>query len=258
MKSLLVFLLLGVHIHAFAQPGAVIPVPTSVEVMGEPYITVFKEQCITLGKVEADLAAKKSQFLDISSLVAFACSKWSEYSRLACRVDQPAITAHMGNIGRGGDNYGICIAAQQVSNELKKILLDINAAIRHFEVETDLNATLYPYASNIRAYNLTREDEERLRMYIVAMNFNYYVLMNSTPVRQRVALYANGPVTERTIWGWVKTALRCALGTVGGALVGGLGGMAIGTASLPIVGTVSGAAVGFWGGAMTGASQSCF
>ncbi|MEO7922470.1 MAG: hypothetical protein ABIR30_02245 [Chitinophagaceae bacterium] len=258
MKSVLLFLLLGFRIHASAQPGAVIPVPTSVEVLGEPYITVFKEQATVLGKVEADLAARKTQFMDISSLVAFACSKWSEYSRLACRVDQAAITAHMGSIGQGGDNYGVCIENQQVSSELKKILLDINAAFRRFEVETDLNSTLYAYSSNLSAHGLNRDDEERLKMYIVCINFNYHVLMNSTVVRQRVALYANGPVTDRTVWGWIKAALRCSLGTIGGALVGGLGGMAVGTGVLPVVGTVSGAAVGFWGGAMTGASQSCF
>lgn len=53
--------------------------------------------------------------------------------------------------------------------------------------------------------------------------------------------------------GWIK----CGLGTVGGALTGGVTGSAIGTVTLPIVGTVSGAAAGFWGGAATGAATFC-
>lgn len=53
--------------------------------------------------------------------------------------------------------------------------------------------------------------------------------------------------------GWIK----CALGTVGGALTGGVAGGAVGTVSLPIVGTVSGVTAGFWGGAATGAATFC-
>ncbi|WP_159561717.1 Blp family class II bacteriocin [Streptococcus halichoeri] len=53
--------------------------------------------------------------------------------------------------------------------------------------------------------------------------------------------------------GWVK----CGLGTVGGALTGGVAGAAVGTVTLPIVGTVSGTAAGFWGGAATGAATFC-
>lgn len=53
--------------------------------------------------------------------------------------------------------------------------------------------------------------------------------------------------------GWVK----CGLGTVGGALTGGVAGSAVGTVTLPVIGTVSGAAAGFWGGAATGAASFC-
>ncbi|GGE29051.1 Blp family class II bacteriocin [Streptococcus himalayensis] len=53
--------------------------------------------------------------------------------------------------------------------------------------------------------------------------------------------------------GWIK----CGLGTVGGALTGGVVGSAAGTVTLPIFGTVSGAAAGFWGGAATGAATFC-
>ena len=53
--------------------------------------------------------------------------------------------------------------------------------------------------------------------------------------------------------GWIQ----CGLGTVGGALTGGVAGGAVGTVTLPIIGTVSGATAGFWGGAATGATTFC-
>ncbi|OOG27612.1 bacteriocin [Enterococcus casseliflavus] len=53
--------------------------------------------------------------------------------------------------------------------------------------------------------------------------------------------------------GWLK----CGLGTVGGALTGGVAGAAVGTVTLLIIGTVSGSAAGFWGGAATGAATFC-
>ena len=51
--------------------------------------------------------------------------------------------------------------------------------------------------------------------------------------------------------------VKCGLGTVGGALTGGVAGAAVGTVTLPIFGTVSGTAAGFWGGAATGAATFC-
>lgn len=56
------------------------------------------------------------------------------------------------------------------------------------------------------------------------------------------------------LWGMI----RCATGTVGTEVLGGLAGASLGIVTLPIIGTVSGAAVGFWGGALVDAATSCY
>lgn len=53
-----------------------------------------------------------------------------------------------------------------------------------------------------------------------------------------------------TSWG------KCAAGTVGGILTGGLGGAGIGSA-VPVIGTGVGAVVGAIGGGLTGAAAAC-
>ena len=61
---------------------------------------------------------------------------------------------------------------------------------------------------------------------------------------------------DKTSYHWWN-AIKCAAGTVGGAVLGGLAGAAVGTVTLPLIGTVSGSAVGFWGGALSGIAVAC-
>jgi hypothetical protein len=258
MKKLIVIFLLNMSLNCFAQKDNFIPVPSSVSVLGPDYEVLFREQAGILSQMEKELSQKKGAFTSVNSLVAYSCSRWSQLSGQVCDVDINELSNSLSATGPTGSNFQSYINGLKLSDELKRNLLDINTSIRLVETVDDLNSILYNYSTGLAQSNLSPKEKESLRMYIVGMNYGYYVLMNCAAMKQILFPEGDGHEINRSIWGIIKAAIRCGLGTIGGALLGSLGGAAAGTFTVPVIGTASGAAVGFWGGAMAGASQSCF
>ncbi|MEO6611818.1 MAG: hypothetical protein ABIT05_13760 [Chitinophagaceae bacterium] len=258
MKKMILVFLLNISIHCFAQKDNLILVPSSVAALGQEYANLFTEQANILGQMEKELSQKRGTFSTISSLVTYSCAKWSQLAGQTCGIDVNELSNSLAATGPTGTNYESYINSLKLSGEFKRSLLDINAAIRNVEGVDDLNSILYPYSTGLLQSGLSPQEKESLKMYIVGMNYGYYVLMNCERMKTLMPPQGDGPEMNRSIWGIIKAAIRCGLGTIGGALLGSLGGAAAGTFTLPVIGTASGAAVGFWGGAMAGASQSCF
>ncbi len=255
---MILIFLLTLSVHCFAQKDNFIPVPSSVTVLGQEYATLFREQATILAQIEKELAQKKGTFTSVNSLVSYSCSRWSQLAGQACEVDINGLSNALSATGPTGTNYQSYIGGLKFSDEFKRNLLDINTSIRSVEGVNDLNSILYSYSTGLAQSSLSAQEKENLRMYIVGLNYGYYVLMNCDRMQQILISQGDGHEMNRSIWGIIRAAVRCALGTIGGGLLGSLGGAAAGTLTIPVIGTVGGATVGFWGGAMAGASQSCF
>lgn len=272
--------------YSFGQSTSI---PRGISILGEPYIENFLSLKVNLQEIERDLYSKKGQFADVSALVDYSCNKYSELTGSTCDVDKAPIIEVLSQMEPGGANYTSLVSNLNVSETLKELLNGIISDAIAIQNDTDFDSFLERYSSSINSYELNEQERELLKQFIVGYYANYEVIINSNTLRDAVvaaeqtasipniSFYSNSElsfegglsnvqITEQTVndltfrrwWEVVLKAAQCALGTSGGALVGGVGGAAVGTVVLPIVGTVSGAAVGFWGGAMAGAAASCF
>jgi hypothetical protein len=255
MKKLFFLLLAGVTISfSYAQKTKA---PGCITKLGEPYITNFLSLTANLQTIEKDLYAKKGQFRDMTSLLDYSYSKYAGLAGQKYTIDKPAILSNLSKINRGATNYPGIINSSNVSSQLKAILNPIIAGAITIQNDADLNNLLETYSNSINNYGLNSQEKETLKQFIVGYYANYVVLINSNFLKDKMG-GAGGITEERRWWQVLLGAVQCALGTVGGALVGGVSGAAAGTVTLPVIGTVSGLLIGVWGGAMAGAAASCF
>jgi hypothetical protein len=131
-----------------------------------------------------------------------------------------------------------------VSSIISKFLTDLNSSNSSQELNDLFQSNLSKISTNTL---LSLSDKSVLNVYFAA------VKTSTDFIATRLAQQNLGARTEWSLWG----AVKCAAGTVGGAVLGGLAGAAVGTVTLPLIGTVSGASVGFWGGALSGMALAC-
>lgn len=250
---LLVFAFLSVL--SFAQSSTI---PSSVSALGQQSVEDYLQLTNITGSFEASIFTSQTQFKTVNELVSASYNNWRnktgdvEDASTIINTAEFAINALMKSDG----DYSVMISQLSFSQNLADIFQSIISQAVRLQGENDLNEILLPYAVNIDKQNLTSDEKSKLKSFIIAYNANFDVIIKSKILENKLSVLRGE--ADRKWWQVLLSAVQCALGTTGGAILGGLAGAAVGTVTLPLIGTVSGAVIGFWGGAMAGASQSCF
>lgn len=134
--------------------------------------------------------------------------------------------------------------SSEVSSMAKNFIHDINS----LNSVEDLTSLFQSYLNKVSiSKTLSQNDKNILNAYFGGVKASVdFISIELTKQ------YSGYRVTW-SLWG----AIKCAAGTVGGAVLGGIAGAAVGTVTLPLIGTVSGTAVGFYGGGLAGMAAAC-
>ena len=254
-KSIYLLVFAFLSIVSFAQSNTI---PSSVRTLGQKAVDDYLQLTNITGTFEVSVFTSQTKFETVNELVSASYKNWRdkigdvEDEATIINLVEVAINALM----KSGGDYSVMISESNFSQNLSNIFQSIISQAIRIQEENDLNDILLPYAVNIDQQKLTSDEKSKLKSFIVAYNANFDVIVKSKILESKLSV--SGGEAGRRWWQVLLSAVQCALGTTGGAILGGLAGAAVGTVTLPVIGTVSGAVIGFWGGAMAGASQSCF
>ena len=237
MKKIILGLLVSfVLLNSYAQT-----IPNSIRALGGGYEAIYVD--IYNNSVETGRTLINSgKYNDVNTLVAKA-DKNNTLKNVPDFKDN-FVNFLNGILSKG--HQPLSLSSNALSSEGNKVLASINSYVNNNEDLSGLDSYMTTVSTTLKSSKTIRAEEKQfLALYITTTMVHYNFAQT---------LVASGYYSPTGFWQGVK----CAFGTIGGAVLGGLAGAAVGTVTLPVIGTVSGTVVGFYGGAMSGAAASCF
>jgi len=151
------------------------------------------------------------------------------------------------------------------ANQFVSLIKESSTSSKHLKAYKEKLTTI---DEDISSSGLAKEEKNILRVQIISLQTSLTFVAANFDLFHPEAI-SNGRSTgcddnqctdEEQISeeseSWWDDWGKCAAGTIGGVLTGGLGGAAIGSA-VPVVGTITGGVVGAIGGGLTGAAAAC-
>ena len=218
-------------------------VPNSIKELGEKYSTVYLNITKSIYDQKKVLLSNSKYFATTTDLF----NTEAKIFGLANTKGNSSVISNIDYIFMNGNSSFDKLPVNNLDGNLFSLLKDCVSGISNLNSETELSDYYTSAAKKIKSSSLSQTNIDIASMYLSG-------LVASSDATAKVLKEQSAIENAKfSLWG----AIKCAAGTVGGAVLGGLAGAAVGTVTLPIIGTVSGTAVGFYGGALTGMAASC-
>ena len=154
------------------------------------------------------------------------------------------------------NNYSVDnISLNRLSSGTMNFIKEIIQGLESVNDQNSLDNYLLGFSTRLSSEMLNEEERTTISYFIFSLNSTIEILNE---------LHVQSHSEEEQLQGkmacckWLKSLIKCAAVTVGGALTGGLAGAGVGTV-LPGVGTVAGGIIGIIGGGLAGATAAgCF
>jgi hypothetical protein len=215
--------------------------PNSVSILGDNYSKEFQQISNTLQSEAKVLLNNSNAFNSIGKLLNSQEKAWGVEKGNSTE----SIISNLDFLFKGGDLNSLPI--NNIDPMVFKFMNSILIGIESLNDETQLEPYLLSISQKLIASNFSAYDKQLVSSFITGLNASIKIIVNSPKFQ------TSGEQGRFSLWG----AIKCAAGTVGGALLGGIAGAAVGTVTLPVVGTVCGATTGFYGGALSGMAAAC-
>ena len=243
MKSLSIFSMF-ISTSLFAQSN----IPQSVMALGSKFSSSYLAFSQNVRAIKSSMPVNS-----VSNAEDLYSRSNNEWNNLTNSNTTNFVTAMPSNLSVmiSRNNYSVnSIAINNLSPDVMNIVSRIMQGIDTLTEGVGFDNYFLAYANQVTtSTTLSSYDKDVISYLIMSLNISTEIIIDDFAVRDTI----NSGTGRRSWW----DAFKCAAGTVGGAVLGGIAGAGVGTVALPLIGTVSGAAVGFYGGALVGMAASC-
>jgi|GEM_PF-1700265 len=214
-------------------------VPQAIKDLGGNYSEYYLEMANNIIDQEKNLLSHSQAYPNVEALF-FEQGKIFGFDKA---TDYPEMTNNLNEIFKNGIKGLDNISVNNIDKNLFELLKNFVSGIEKLGSKEELDGYQIQFVNEIKNAGLSEEQLATASLFLTSMNATL----------EPIVLNFSNEQGKWSLWG----AIKCAAGTVGGAVLGGIAGAAVGTVTLPVIGTVSGTAVGFYGGALTGMAASC-
>lgn len=191
--------------------------------------------------ISTGLKSSRSNFSDKAIVTNVAEKYFGEES--------PALSAFLENYTNASESNGRTAHYTDMSDFQKQATTEIVDAIDDFSSLNEFQDFLDVKFESYVNMDLAEDEKNFIVLYILA----YQSSLNFVDHNQDLFQVSSN---DGRVQGWWDDWGKCAAGTIGGVLTGGLAGAGVGSV-VPIIGTTAGGIVGAIGGGLTGAAASC-
>jgi hypothetical protein len=257
MKKLIIGFFSLFTMTSFAQDSSI---PNSVAELGSKYQNEYLSVAQKVHQARVAITDREIKLNTTQALYDVSNSFWSQSTgedlggaivnynqNMVSNLDQMIRTRNysMSNILNNNLEKNTFVFLSSIVNGMSKIPEGVT-----------LDQYLFGYSQKLKVSNLSAQNKELVSNFILGFNVAYGEMVTIFTEKYPNQIETQGK--QAACCGWLKALIKCAAGTIGGALTGGIAGAAVGS-SVPAIGTAAGAAVGLIGGGLTGATAAgCF